>query len=314
MVAWAPIIAGSAIAAGGAAGMFGGNKNNAQAMLDQILAQYNGINPPGIEEQKVILQNLVQQGLVTPEEAATVTLGDTAYNGINLDPRAREAQMGALSELSDIVSAGGLTPTDLARVRDITDRMETERRGAEGAIMENARERGVAGSNLEIVNRLMANQGAATRANQEGLDTAAMAQQAKLDAIKSMGTLGTSVRGQEYDEAARKAEAADAIARFNAGNKQSQINLNVGARNEAQRLNLGEKQRVTDTNIGQTNANRVRNADLIQKKYENDLALADAKARALAGLASNETEKQRSKDQLYASLIGLGGNVISRGG
>ena len=291
--------------------MFGNKNNSAKEMMQKILAQYEGINVPGIEEQKVILDNLVQQGLVTPEDAATVELGDTAMSGINLDPRAREAQLGALSELSDIVDAGGMTDTTKARLRQITDQMETERRGAEGAIMENARERGVAGSNLEIVNRLMANQGAATRASAEGMDAAAAAEQAKLAAIQSMGTLGTSVRGQEFDEASRVAEAKDAIAKFNAGNKQSQINLNVGGRNEAQKLNLGEKQRVFDTNTGQTNANRVRNAGLIQQKYDNDLALATAKANALAGIAGNAADEQKSKDQLYASLIGLGGNVMS---
>jgi len=310
----APMLIGGGIAAAGAAGLFGKKKNSAREMMDQILSQYNGINSPGIEEQKVILQNLVQQGLVTPEDAATVNLGESAYGGINLDPRAREAQMGALSQLSDIVNAGGLTATDQSRIRDIQDRMETERRGAEGAIMENARERGVGGSNLEIVNRLMANQGAATRASSEGMDAAAQAEQAKLAAIQSMGTLGTGMRGQEFDEAARKAEASDAIARFNAGNKQSQINLNVGARNIAAATNLGEKQRVADTNIGQSNVNRVRNADLIQQKYDNDLKLATAKANAMAGIAGDETEEQRRKDQLYSSLIGLGGNVMARGG
>ena len=100
----APMLIGGGIAAAGAAGLFGKKKNSAREMMDQILSQYNGINSPGIEEQKVILQNLVQQGLVTPEDAATVNLGESAYGGINLDPRAREAQMGALSQLSDIVN------------------------------------------------------------------------------------------------------------------------------------------------------------------------------------------------------------------
>lgn len=312
MVAWAPIL-GAGIAAGGAVGLFGKKDNSAQRLMQQILAQYNGINVPGIEDQKVILQELVQQGLVTPEDAATVNLDETAYNDINLDPRARQAQLGALGELEQTVSSGGLTPVDLQRIRDVSDRFETERRGAEGAIMENARERGVGGSNLEIVNRLLANQNAATRASREGMDTAALAQQAKMDAIRQMGSLGTDIRGQEFSEASRKAEAVDAIRKFNTGNKQAQINLNTGARNEAQKLNLGEKQRVADANTQQGNANKVRNANLIQSKYDNDMALATAKANALSGIAGGERSKQEREDQLYASLIGLGGNIISRG-
>lgn len=304
-------VAGGGIAALGAAGLFGKKKNNAKALMEQILAQYNGVNVPGIEEQKIILSNLVQQGLVTPEDAATVELGPSAYEGINLDPRAKQAQYAALEELQGSVDAGGLNPVDLSRIREVSDRFETERRGAEGAVMENARERGVSGSNLELVNRLLAGQSAATRASREGMDVAALAHQSKMDAIKSMGEMGTNIRGQEFGEASTTAAAKDAITRFNAGNRQAQINLNVGGRNEAQRLNLGEKQRVADTNTQQGNANTVRNSELIQKKYDNDLALADAKARALAGIAGTANDEQKSKDQLYASLIGLGGNVIS---
>lgn len=307
----APIVAGG-IVSGIGGGMLGRKgKNRAGDLMRAILAQYQGIEAPSVEEQKIILENLVQQGLVTPEEAQTVNLEDTAYNDINLDPRARQAQMEALSGFQDIASEGGLTAIDKLRMRDISDTFETERRGGEQAVIEDAKARGVYGSNLELVNRLMAGQGAANRASREGMDVAAMAQQARMDALRQSGALGGQIRGQEFNEASAKADAVDAIRRFNAGNKQSQINLNVGNRNEAQRLNLGEKQRISDTNVGGRNVNRERNSNLIQQRYQNRLSLADARARALAGIAGSEEEEQRRRDQLGSGLLGLGGSIIS---
>jgi hypothetical protein len=290
--------------------MFSG-KNKAKQYLDQILAQYNGINPPTIEEQKVILEKLVQQGLVTPEDAQTVNLGDTATNGIALDPASKQAQMEALAGLQEVSNEGGMTGLDLQKMQDLKDNFETTRRGDEQAIIENAKNRGVYGSNLELTNRLISGQNAANRASREAIDIGAQAQNARMAALRDVGSLGGQIRGQEFGEASKKAEAQDAINRFNAQNKQNQVNFNVGNRNQAQATNLGEKQRVSDLNIGNENANRVRNSQLIQQKYNNTMGLADAKARALAGIADSEEEAQRQKNQLAAGLIGLGGSTMA---
>lgn len=305
----APLIIGGA-AAGLGASMFSG-KNKAKQYLDQILAQYNGINPPTIEEQKVILEKLVQQGLVTPEDAQTVNLGDTATNGIALDPASKQAQMEALAGLQEVSNEGGMTGLDLQKMQDLKDNFETTRRGDEQAIIENAKNRGVYGSNLELTNRLISGQNAANRASREAIDIGAQAQNARMAALRDVGSLGGQIRGQEFGEASKKAEAQDAINRFNAQNKQNQVNFNVGNRNQAQATNLGEKQRVSDLNIGNENANRVRNSQLIQQKYNNTMGLADAKARALAGIADSEEEAQRQKNQLAAGLIGLGGSTMA---
>ncbi len=305
----APLIIGGT-AAGLGASMFSG-KNKAKQYLDQILAQYNGINPPTIEEQKVILEKLVQQGLVTPEDAQTVNLGDTAMNGIALDPASKQAQMEALAGLQEVSNEGGMTGLDLQKMQDLKDNFETTRRGDEQAIIENAKNRGVYGSNLELTNRLISGQNAANRASREAIDIGAQAQNARMEALRDVGSLGGQIRGQEFGEASKKAEAQDAINRFNAQNKQSQVNFNVGNRNQAQATNLGEKQRVADSNVGNENANRVRNSQLIQQKYNNTMGLADAKGRALAGIADSEEEAQRQKNQLAAGLIGLGGSTMA---
>lgn len=310
----APLLIGAGLSLAGSAGLFGKKKKgNAAAMMQQILAQYNGINVPSIEEQKIILQNLVQQGLVDPEDAATVELGDSAYNDINLDPRARQAQLGALEGLQESIDAGGLTPVDLARYRDVSDKFETERRGADQALIENAKERGIYGSNLELVNRMISGQGSATRASNEATDIASAAQQAKMQAIRDAGTLGGNIRGQEFSEASAKATAADAIRKWNASNRQTQINTNTAANNEAAAANLKEKQRLSDTNIARSDQNKVRDSELIHQNYQDKLSLADAKARALAGIAAADTsdEEQRRRDALNAGLLGLGGQIIS---
>ena len=125
------------------------------------------------------------------------------------------------------------------------------------------------------------------------------------------GTLASSVRGQDFEEGSKKAAALDEIAKFNATNKQKVNLTNVGARNLAQEKNLSEKQRLADTNTAASYANRVRNADLIQKQFENKMALAAGKSGQYGKMAESEDEEAKRKQAYNAALIGAGGQILA---
>lgn len=301
-----------ATAAGGLAGSFMNKKKDPGAALRQAaMDEIARVQTPDIEAMKIKLDELVQQGILTPQEAQAALVDHNAYEDISVDPTMRGAQMEALQGLQDVYHEGGLTPIDRARLQQIQDEQASVEKGQREAIMDNARRRGVSGSGMEIAAQMMAQQGAADRAGRAGLETAAMAQQRALEAMMESGRMGGEIEDRDYAQKAAKAQAANAIAQFNASNTQ-QVNLaNTAAKNNAMQSNLQEKQRIADANTTQTNLNRARNADLYQQKYQNDME----KAKAIAGAATNSAQaadnRQAQNMSFYGGLTSLGGNMFS---
>jgi hypothetical protein len=280
-----------------------GNNRKEDARLRMALDAIQGIRVPTVEELQVQLEQLVQQGVITPEMAQTVLQAPSVFEEMQLDPTARAAQLDALRGLQDVYQQGGLTAIDRARIADIQEDIGTTNRGAQQAILQNASERGIYGSGLELANRLQAQQASATRGARQGLDVAAEAQKRALEAMMQSGNLAGQVYGQDYQKAADKARAADEINRFNAANRQQQANLNTQARNQAQMLNLGERQRIADTNTKAINQNRVRNADLIQNRFDNQMRKAQALVNPAQAYAESARRQQDKEEEFTGGLI-----------
>lgn len=314
----APAIIAGGIMAGGsiAGGLLGGAaslkaQKAAQKLAEKAASQYDSIRVPTPEELQVQLQNLIQQGEITPEEAQAYLVENSAYSGLDLSGgEGRQAELAALNELRGITEAGGLTAQDRAKIADIQEQMGTANRGAQEAIMQNAAQRGISGSGLEMASRLMAQQQAASDANRQGLQTAADAEKRALEAIIAQGGAGSRLSSADFEREAKVAEAKDLMARFNATNQQQVGLTNVAARNAAQAANLAEKQRIADFNKQQENQNRLRGSDLKQQAFENQMQLAGGKAAALSGAAQSANQRAQSQQQLYGSLIGTGGQML----
>lgn len=270
---------------------------------------FDNLRVPTIEEQKIQLQELVQQGLISPEMAQYYLANPSAFNDIEEDPELRNAQLGSLQKLTEIADNEGMTATDRAKLEALTDEFRTTERGAREAITQNMAERGISGSGAELAQKIAAGQAASENAHKAAVQAAADAEMRQLEAIKSSGELGGTIRGQDYTVASDRAAAADAIEKFNAQNKQQVGLVNTATKNAAQEKNLGEKQRVADTNTSMKNYNTERNANLIQQDFENRYK----KAAGIAGTeaqaaAAAEAEKNRNM-QFWGSLIGAGGAV-----
>lgn len=263
-------------------------------------AVINKVKIPSLEEARAQLEQYVQQGIITPQQAETVLQEQTQYRQIEEDPRLRGSQIDALNELDGIVSNGGMDARLKASLYDIGAEQATQNRGESEAIMANARARGIGGSDLESVNRLIAQQGAATRGAAQGVNAAALAESRRMQALNDSTALAGNIRGADYSKAANEAGAADAINRFNAAAKQSQVNLNVGNANTAQAANLGAKQQIANQNVQQAN-------QVPQQVIDNQLAKAGAKARAEVGVgAAKAGENQQTRTDI--------GNAVQLGG
>lgn len=294
------IMAGAAI--GGA--LLNKPKDSMSPYLKAALAQIEKVQVPDVESLKVKLQQLVQQGVMSPEQAEASLVEYNAFDNTSPNAQARGAQMSALQGLQDQVSAGGLTDVARSRIQSTLDEVNNNERGQQEAIMDNAHKRGVSGSGLELANRLMSQQSAASNAGRQGIDIAAMAEQAKMDALKSAAQLGGQIETNDFSQQAQKAQAQNTINQFNATNQQQVTMANIAAQNAAQMANLKEKQRVSDENTAMENTNRLRNSDLIQTNFENKMDKAKAVAGGLGSLGRAAQTASNTKTAATGELIG----------
>lgn len=196
------IISAFGSAAGGAIGAAGsGADREAQRrLIESILKDYGNLSVP--ELQKVLGEQL----------------GSSAQEGVRgeMDPRLKNEQMDVLDSLKRLEAQGGEnaeTRAVLSRIMGDVGRQEASGRNA---IMDNMRQRGVAGGGAELAALLSNNQAAAERSNQAGLEQSSQANRRLLDTIQSRGQLSGQMRGQDYRELSDAAQAKDLISRYNA--------------------------------------------------------------------------------------------------
>jgi hypothetical protein len=302
------IIAGSTIAAGA----LSKPKESATAkrMMEAALHEFGSLNPPTAEELSYSLEPLIQQGILTPEEAQAFIIDKTSYEDISVDPELKAAQMRALAKLQNIVESGGLDAQSRARLAEITMQEGARERGQREAILQNAAQRGVSGSGLEIASAMGAQQEGATRQSMQDVEVAADAEKRALEALSQYGALGGQMRGQEFGEQAAVAAAKDAINKFNVANRQNVELTNVGARNVAQERNLAEKQRISEANVGNLNEMARRKADVAQQMYQNAMQRAAGMSGQYTKAAEQAQAAQTAKDKWLAGMIGTGANLV----
>jgi hypothetical protein len=244
---------------------------------------FKSVTTPELSALQVQLNQYVLQGRLSPEAAEAVLLNSNAFNDIKLDPSLRAAQKSALQNLQNIATQGGLTATDKAQLNDIAIEQNTVAKGRTEAILENARERGIGGSGLELTSRLMNEQEAANRAATQGTQVAANAEQRALQAIQAAGGLGGQMEAQQYGQEANKAVAQNAIDRFNAETQQNTNMYNVGTANQAQAANLAAQQDVANKNTAVQQQEEIYNKQQVQQDYANKMG----KAGNIAGVYQN---------------------------
>lgn len=206
------------------------------------------------------------------------------YTLVSDDPVTKSAQLSALEKMSGLADTG-LSDADMAGYTKAANQASQIARSGNAAALNNAQARGVGGSGLEFIMREQANQDAAQRAQDAGLQVAA--DSAKQKALYNQAFLqGTSnMRDQDY----RTNQANSSII-----NNFNQANTN--ARNTASQYNATQKNDAFKYNQG-----------LKDKEYQNQVGIADRKAgfnNRNAEITSAEDEARRKKNAAYGSLIG----------
>lgn len=170
-----------------------GRQERAQHLLQQSLDEFGNISLPKLQE-------------IVAEE-----MGPSAMESI--DPSLDAAQHEALGAYDDIIEGGGMSTADKADINNIGNTLGRRLRNTRQGIRDSMAVRGLEGSGADYATQGEAAQDAEQRLSVAGENTAGEALKRRFSAIGGKGALA----GQMWDRKARAAQAADEIARFNAG-------------------------------------------------------------------------------------------------
>jgi hypothetical protein len=295
--------------------LFGSSgSDKADKMRQAAIDAYGSIKTPELDQLKVQLDKYVSAGILSPEQAEVQLLGSNAFNDIATDPSLEGAQKQALAGLQDVANTGGMTAIDKARMQDITDEQNATAKGRNEAILSNAKERGVGGSGIETVNRLMNEQSAADRASRQGVDVASQAEARALQALQAAGQLGGQMQAQQFSQGAQKATAQNAIDAFNAQTRNANNASNTNTTNAAQGANLANAQTISNANTAVGNQEKTANAAANQQVFQDNLAKASGIAGTYNGWASDaqaQAAKEKAADMAITSQVaGAGASAL----
>jgi len=220
---------------------------------------------------------------VDAETGRLTQMGPTSFEGISTDPALRAKQLGALGGLDEIIEGGGMTMADQANLARIRSQSATGDRGRRDAILQNMRSRGMGGSGMELLAQMQSAQAATDQEAQAGLDVAAQAQERELQALLQSGSMAGALRGQDYDEQSRLAQARDAINQFNAANANQMSLSNAGMLNDAAQFNSAN-----DLSAQQFNAGAANNMAQFNTGSVNDMARFNAGNKLNTDLANRD--------------------------
>lgn len=300
------LVSGGVSALGGLLGnlLGSGDKAQQQAALQAALSNIQGVNAPTAASLQVALQQYKDTGQMSPELEATIQQQQSGMNQVQADPNAVAAQQAALAKLTS-ASNGGLTPADAAALGQIQSQADQSEQGKEGSILQDMQQRGEGGSGNELAARLSSAQSSAEGQRQAGLNVAGQASQRALQAMSQMGSLGGQIQNENFGEAASKAQAQDAINKYNAMNSQQVAGQNTNIGNAAQQYNLQNTQNTSNMNTGVANQQNAMNAQANQTAYSDAMSKAQAEATAEGNMA-NYYGGQAAQTQSIGSGVGQG--------
>ena len=292
----------------------GGKSSEATDLEKRAMAAFENLQTPTAAQLTLPeLEQYVQQGILTPDQAKAYLVQSNALEGTTAANQGLQSELGALSSLTDIVNQGGADAQEKADIQNVINTMNTTERGANAAALEDQARRGTLNSGLTLAALLSGDQNAATNANANALNAAAAAEQRNIAATEAAGTLGGNVQGQEYNADLNKANAANAIAQFNAGQQNQTEAANVAARNAAQQSNLQNKQAISNANVQSKQTQQESATAAQQQAFEDALSRAQGMAGTAENAAGNATTQGQQLAGTIGSLISGAGQVAAAG-
>lgn len=263
------------------------------ALQREAVEKLEALGVPTVEAQQIALQNPELVGQLTAQQ-----LGSSSFEDLQVDPRLQNAQYNALQQLAGL-SQQGLSPEDIAQYNQVGRQAAAQAQANRETTLQDAAQRGTLDSGSLLAAQLSGAQGAADRVSQQGMQVAANAGAARRQALSDYGNMASSLRGQDFNQQSSVAQAKDAIKNFNAQNRQS-----------VDQYNLGNKQAIENQRAATANQQEQYNKGLIQQKFQNEYQKAGGTAAQLNNLSGTYAQAGQNAAASQAAqnnaLIGVG--------
>lgn len=262
-------------------------ENIARASAAEQQRRIDAIKDP--ELKKIVLENPELVDQLTAEQ-----LDESKMQDIQLDPRLQDARMGALQSLMQ-KGEEGLTAQDKAQYEEMLMGADAQEKARQATIQSQMAQRGALDSGAQLAAQLASSQGSASNARKAALQMAADSAAQRASAQAQAGQMAGQMQSQDFARQAQAAQAADAIAKFNAANRQDVSRQNLQARQSLENL------RASNVNRQQQLENERQ-----QQIYGNQMGRATGQNAITSGLASTrQTMAQQSgagQAQMYSGI------------
>ena len=304
-------IVGAAVVSAGSAYMAGEQaKKGARAQKDAanaMLATFQGVPIPSIEDQKIILKSPELVGQYSPEQIQAMQMNVSAMEDVKADSQAVDSQKDALAQLSEIAD-GGMTEGDKAAAREVNREVNQQSVARRNAILNQMASRGVLGSGMELAAQLQGEQQSIDQASRAGDSLIQQAQARALQALGQQSSAASQLRSQSFGEQSDVARARDAINQFNTQNSQNVATMNTQNRNDAQQYNLNQRQNIENQRAALANQQEQYNKGLLQTQFANRMGQASQVANAQAQIGA---ANQAAANANAAQIQGIGSSVAN---
>jgi hypothetical protein len=287
------------------AGILGGGAGKsemkeANALMRDNIAKLEAVGVPTIEAQKIALQSPELVDMLVAEQ-----MGPSAYEQVTVDPRLKQAQLGALEEITQLGQTG-LGAADRAAFNDLRRQAAGAAEAQQASTLQEMASRGMADSGANLIAQLSAGQSQADRMSQEGDRLAAQAANARRDALGQQANMSSQIRSQDTAQQQALAESRNAINQFNTQNRQ-----NVAGTNLANRQNIANQATAT------RNQQEMYNKGLQQQDFQNRMAKATGVVSQQGNLAGQIAQQGQAAAQgqaaQNAALISGAGSLAGAG-
>jgi hypothetical protein len=278
-----------------------GDRVDARRATQDALAQWTSLSAPEISEQMLNLNAYQNAGDYNAFQAQALQTDPTAMAGIQTDPRLVQAQMSALSRLSE-TGQMGMSPAEAAALAEAQRNASAMAQSKNAQIMDQFARTGMGGSGAQLAAQLSNSQAAAEMLARNNNQVAQQAQQAALQAISQAGALGGQMQGQQFGQQAEIAKAKDYINQFNTQNAQNVQSQNVNSANQAALRNVTNRQDLANTNTQTQNQQQQYNKGLVQQNFNNKTTLAGGRSGQYAGIANMAQNDAKNTADMWAGI------------
>lgn len=255
---------------------------------------------PPDESQAILLDQYKQAGILTPQLEQSVTQQFSQVANIKEDQGLRTAQTNALQQMQQ-QGQTGFNAQDIASLNAARSQAQTDAQAKSAQIQQSLQAKGNYGSGTELAAQLAAGQQGAQRESQAGIQQAGVASQRALEALVAGGQEAGQIRQQDFNVANTKAQAADAMNKFNTQNQIAAGARNADRTNAANQYNLTNQQQVANMNTQQANAEKYRQAAAQRQYWQDQLTYNGAQANAELGYAQNKLTQGNTNAQGWTS-------------